>query len=126
MIDTSIVDAAPGAPSVTVSIAAALRSACASCFKDIALILADTDDEEFSDTITDLDTSTAPVPVPSFGFDIPNRRLALLGEPGSAWSRLHQSRFNREFAVSRQKPPGGSNGMRIGAAMLSGGSFGGW
>ncbi|KAK7005555.1 hypothetical protein R3P38DRAFT_3215315 [Favolaschia claudopus] len=32
----------------------------------------------------------------------------------------------REFAVSHQKPPGGSNGMRIGAAMLSGGSFGGW
>ncbi|KAK6984485.1 hypothetical protein R3P38DRAFT_3292343 [Favolaschia claudopus] len=125
MIDTSIVDAAPGAPSVAVSIAAALRSACASCFKDIALILADTDDEEFSDTITDLDTSTAPVPVPSFGFDIPNRRLALLEEPGSAWSRLHQSRFNREFAVSRQKPPGGSNGMRIGAATSCGGSFSG-
>ncbi|KAK6981249.1 hypothetical protein R3P38DRAFT_2808340 [Favolaschia claudopus] len=56
MINTSAVEVAPEAPYIAVSIAAALG--------------ADTDDEEFSNTITDLDTVIAPVPAPSFGFGI--------------------------------------------------------
>ncbi|KAK7007656.1 hypothetical protein R3P38DRAFT_3597003 [Favolaschia claudopus] len=71
VINTSAVNAAPEAPSIADSIAAILRSACANSFEDITSILADTDDEESSDTITDLDTVTAPVFLPSFGFGIP-------------------------------------------------------
>ncbi|KAK6984293.1 hypothetical protein R3P38DRAFT_2806659 [Favolaschia claudopus] len=65
----SAVVPAPEAPSIAVSIAAVLRSACANSFEDITSILADTDDEEFSDSPSH--TVTAPVSVPSFGFGIP-------------------------------------------------------
>ncbi|KAK7059548.1 hypothetical protein R3P38DRAFT_2758970 [Favolaschia claudopus] len=71
VINTSAVNAAPDSPSIADIIAAVLRSACANPFEDITSILADTDDEESSDTIIDLDTVTAPVSLPSFGFGIP-------------------------------------------------------
>ncbi|KAK7014656.1 hypothetical protein R3P38DRAFT_2787485 [Favolaschia claudopus] len=86
----SAVVPAPEAPSIAVSIAAVLRSACANSFEDITSILADTDDEEFSDSPSH--TVTAPVSVPSFGLGIPTIVVVLCSYGNLAALYMSQSK----------------------------------
>ncbi|KAK6992140.1 hypothetical protein R3P38DRAFT_2571178 [Favolaschia claudopus] len=77
--DTSFVDAAPEAPSIAVSVAAVLRSACSDSFDDITSCLTDSDDEnddpfsfDVGFTITDITPTSTFVPAPApADLDIP-------------------------------------------------------
>ncbi|KAK7017648.1 hypothetical protein R3P38DRAFT_3559765 [Favolaschia claudopus] len=74
--NTSAVDAAPEAPSIAVSVAAVLRSACSDSFDDITSCLADSDDEnedpfsfDAGFTVTDITPTFTSAPAPDL--DIP-------------------------------------------------------
>ncbi|KAK7018401.1 hypothetical protein R3P38DRAFT_1299492 [Favolaschia claudopus] len=74
--NTSAVGAAPEAPSIAVSVAAVLRSACSDSFDDITSCLTDSDDEnddpfsfDVGSSITDITPTPTSVPVPDL--DIP-------------------------------------------------------
>ncbi|KAK6992142.1 hypothetical protein R3P38DRAFT_2463707, partial [Favolaschia claudopus] len=78
--NTSAVDAAPEAPSIAVSVAAVLRSACSDSFDDITSCLADSDDEnedpfsfDAGFTVTDITPTPTYVPAiaPTPDLDIP-------------------------------------------------------
>ncbi|KAK7018391.1 hypothetical protein R3P38DRAFT_3274480 [Favolaschia claudopus] len=78
--NTYAVDVAPEAPSIAVSVAAVLRSACSDSFDDITSCLTDSDDEnddpfsfDAGFTVTDITPTptSVPVPAPALDLDIP-------------------------------------------------------
>ncbi|KAK7034381.1 hypothetical protein R3P38DRAFT_3185224 [Favolaschia claudopus] len=95
VINTSAVDAVSEAPSIAVSIAAALRSACANSFKTITSICAD--------TITDLDDVIAPLPVHSCGFGIPTVVLVVSSSPDSLAALSQSERMGHENCPTKRR-----------------------
>ncbi|KAK7017647.1 hypothetical protein R3P38DRAFT_3559755 [Favolaschia claudopus] len=130
--NTSAVDAAPEAPSIAVSVAAVLRSACSDSFDDITSCLADFDDEnddpfsfDAGFSITDITPTptSVPAPAPAPNLDIPtiivvscsSDNLAAISKPTGrqrsnsfmGWKQGHAPAASRAV-VKRETGSGGA------------------